>query len=686
MQLTTTRAPTALQTVRQSGIMRTPAHGGQNLVFVYPFVCDESLRKYSSLLRDFLTVDIMSQIKVSNVLNITSSSSRIGMVGTGKNAVNPAQEVRRSLWNVGGIGNQTPNFIDDDRYERAEHQEHVANFTRFITDQIQNNPRYSILRPVISSLVIENLITIPLIVGTKEFPIKPTILYWILLASIATGTRLDRPSSLNALKPVIRAMPPENYIDFVFSNRTRNELLASSGISRTNRSDRDLPHNDMQIDRYINDSVDQAIGTLVKIVNPNFWASETGNIETRSGLTLDNVPRIQTATQKRTYDAAIASFNIYIGNLVPGLIFDLESLLGPFPTNIDMPAKTDQLLSQFSTIGNNGMDLLSSNIVTSLQNINITAGAGVEKAVKKLKDIQSMCEENSDIGENVGRILEDLNKNQLTVVTRPSQYRQFFKAFNNAAQAFSVNSKTYERWLMDIVDDASQTVLVTALKAIFDQIKLEISNFIMREYPAGNPHLFSPIPPAIPPPPLSDPVYGGRYANIVTIQPGMELAELSVIVNDFIEGMTNIIYFLFLYNFFSYTCIFMRDIDVDIETQRRDALEFPNYCLIVPLEIIKALYAIQKARMFRQLIHLQAGNVADVDIPTNVDDMNIGWSNIKRIIELISRQLGVPNIIVVDEGKKSIYYKFMFMDVVNKLNISSLESYVRHQQDILPGF
>jgi len=66
--------------------------------------------------------------------------------------------------------------------------------------------------------------------------------------------------------------------------------------------------------------------------------------------------------------------------------------------------------------------------------------------------------------------------------------------------------------------------------------------------------------------------------------------------------------------------------------------------------------------------------------------MNIGWSNIKRIIELISRQLGVPNIIVVDEGKKSIYYKFMFMDVVNKLNISSLESYVRHQQDILPGF
>ena len=686
MQLTTTRAPTALQTVRQTGVMRTPAHGGQNLVFVYPFVCDESLKKYSSLLRDFLTVDIMSQIKVSNVLNITSSSSRIGMVGTGKNAVNPAQEVRRSLWNVGGIGNQTPNFIDDDRYERAEHQEHVANFTRFITDQIQNNPRYSILRPVISSLVIENLITIPLIVGTKEFPIKPTILYWILLASIATGTRLDRPSSLNALKPVIRAMPPENYIDFVFSNRTRNELLASSGISRTNRSDRDLPHNDMQIDRYINDSVDQAIGTLVKIVNPNFWASETGNIETRSGLTLDNVPRIQTATQKRTYDAAIASFNIYIGNLVPGLIFDLESLLGPFPTNIDMPAKTDQLLSQFSTIGNNGMDLLSSNIVTSLQNINITAGAGIEKAVKKLEDIQAMCEENSDIGENVGRILEDLNNNQLGAVTSPSQYRRFFKAFNNAAQSFSVNSRTYERWLIDIVDDASQTVLTTALKAVFDQIKLEISNFIMQEYPAGNPQLFNSISPIFPLiPPLSDPAYGGRYANIVIIQPGMELVELVVIVNDFIEGMANIIYFLFLYNFFSYTCIFMRDIDVDIETQRRDALEFPNYCLTVPLEIIKALYAIQRARMFRQLMQVKKESQV-TNIPSNVDDLNIGWNNVKKIIELIIRQLGVPNIIVVDEEKKMVYYKFMFMDIVNKLNISSLESYVKHQQDILPGF
>ena len=249
MQLTTTRAPTALQTVRQSGAMRTPAHGGQNLVFVYPFVCDESLRKYSDLLRDFFTVDIISQIKVSNVLNITSSSSRIGMVGTGKSAINPAQEVRRSLWNVGSMGDSTPSFAGDDRFERAEHQEHVVNFTRFITDQLRNNPRYKPLRPVVSSLVVENLITIPLIVGTKGYTFEPTILYWMLLASIATGTRLDKPSGINALKSVINAMPPENFVEFSFSDRTRNELLAASEITRKYKYiDKPVPQFDKQID------------------------------------------------------------------------------------------------------------------------------------------------------------------------------------------------------------------------------------------------------------------------------------------------------------------------------------------------------------------------------------------------------------------------------------------------------
>ena len=73
-------------------------------------------------------------------------------------------------------------------------------------------------------------------------------------------------------------------------------------------------------------------------------------------------------------------------------------------------------------------------------------------------------------------------------------------------------------------------------------------------------------------------------------------------------------------------------------------------------------------------------------IPDNVDMLNIDWSNLKKVILIIAQQLGVPNIMVIDEQKKMVYYKFMYMDTVNKLNINSIENYVQHQQDILPGF
>ena len=93
--------------------------GGQKLVFIYPLLVDASLNKYTDLVRDFLSVEFVSQIKISNGLNITSKLSKLGTVGIGDNAINPAVEIRKSF------NFQTPkndNAKHDNDYELYKYQ------------------------------------------------------------------------------------------------------------------------------------------------------------------------------------------------------------------------------------------------------------------------------------------------------------------------------------------------------------------------------------------------------------------------------------------------------------------------------------------------------------------------------------------------------------------------------------
>ena len=669
------KAP-VLQTLKQPAIMKG-TQSDQNLVFVYPVLYDASLKNEINLLRAFLTVDVIGQIKTSNVLNVTASAAQIGMIGSGKRAINPAQEVRQSLWTVSSEETPTELMGFDERYNRMEYQEQINRFMNFIANQIRSNPRYTPLLPIMSSIVVDNLVTIPLIVGTKQYPVEPTILYWILLSAIATGTRLDKAANVWKLQKVVDAIPPSDYITYAFSDKTRALLLGSSKTKNENIEDE---RTQMSIDRYINKNLQSALGTMTAVLDPNKWAMETGGIETRDGLSLEDIPKIQTYTQARTYNAALSSFNTYLGNLLPSLIFDLEVLLGPTPVDVDMTSKTDQVIQDITEISSEMVDILSRTIVISLENISIEAEQRVKATVKKLEDIQEMCEENKDIGKNVGRILEKLDQNHLEEIIIQSQYEGFLRALSNASNSFVSYSKTYENWLLSIVDSDARSVITLGLKTLQNKIKRAVHDFIYRTYPVGNPALFDPMSPSA----LTSIIghSSTRYANIKKMLPDIAIDELARFVNEFYEGVSSIIYFLFLYNFFSYTCIFMKDIDIDIEAQSQDALDFPNYCFAVPVEIIKAMYAIQRARAFKEI--MQSKKLSDM--PTDVDDLNIPWSNLKRIIALIARQLGVPNIIVVDKEKHCIYYKFMYMQVVNKLNTKSLENYVKHQEDVLPGF
>jgi hypothetical protein len=98
-----------------------------------------------------------------------------------------------------------------------------------------------------------------------------------------------------------------------------------------------------------------------------------------------------------------------------------------------------------------------------------------------------------------------------------------------------------------------------------------------------------------------------------------------------------------------------------------DALDLPNYSLVVPVETIAMLHAAIISKNWRNLV--QRGMTQN----TNLND-----NYVKGIVKFIHNKINVPNLIVIDDKTGQIFYKLQYMSQVNKSNINTLKSYVQH--------
>jgi hypothetical protein len=128
-----------------------------------------------------------------------------------------------------------------------------------------------------------------------------------------------------------------------------------------------------------------------------------------------------------------------------------------------------------------------------------------------------------------------------------------------------------------------------------------------------------------------------------------------------------IFYFFFLYRLQAAICQFMDIIDVEIEAKVNDVFEFPNYTLVLPLDIILGVHAAYVAGNFEKLLTGQ-----DVRTVSSLND-----NYVKGIINFIFKRLKVPAIIVIDEAKGDMYYQFMYMTSSEKMSLTTLDSFIK---------
>jgi hypothetical protein len=228
-----------------------------------------------------------------------------------------------------------------------------------------------------------------------------------------------------------------------------------------------------------------------------------------------------------------------------------------------------------------------------------------------------------------------------------------------------------------------------------------------------------------PPPPM-----GGTVNNRLRAFLGLNV-DLNTYLQQICTALTAISTFMAYYVFFSYLCEFIGEIKAKVDIQKKDALDFPNYCLVIRKEVVEAMYMAlavknyndQKAiadynaaekrkdnrlkptKFVQDTIPntyktLKAGLLRELKITpkdnpiieppppvANFTSFKVTETEITNMIRTLNTRLNVPNLIVVDDKTDTVYYKWMYSgSMVNRLNLSTLNNYIKHQQEVLPGY
>jgi hypothetical protein len=190
--------------------------------------------------------------------------------------------------------------------------------------------------------------------------------------------------------------------------------------------------------------------------------------------------------------------------------------------------------------------------------------------------------------------------------------------------------------------------------------------------------------------PLSNLMVGGDNQRII-----------SRTIPKLTTGLTNIFNFVLFAKLQSSICHFVLSADADLEMVKNEVTSWPNYTLVLPVEIVLALHAALMGMSWEHLLRggqfgesLKTKTIKTIDNVTGVkittekskpltkDQVSrnpmtdVSNSYIKPAIKYIANRLEVPNLIVVDAKKGDIYYKFMNQTDVNKTKISTIGTFI----------
>jgi len=642
----------------------------ESLIYTYPIVIDKFLQKeFGNLIRDFFTVQILSQIKSANVLNITSSiASPAKIENIDSNYKNPSDQLFNTLQNGGGTNNLPSNNDVNQFYSsmaaasqrqlsnqsRSEIQYQLDSFHTFIANQIKNDPAYDNLRPIATPIVIENFINVPLIIGTKEIKIDSQAIYWILFLALADNRELTSENSIKSIKDNIRRIPKENYLKILSTSDVINQDDLRPAFTATARTA-------VRVNDLIEDSVDKNFRNIEAIFNEKRWLEEVG-IGRETGNSLQ-ISASQLDIQSFQADVMIRFSNLFIGFMNRDLLRIMQSLVYVLVSStterIDFTHKYSVLIDSFIELSkSNDTDDIMMGITSALYNSNVS-----ETADDTISKIESFCGDMNKI--TVKESFDNIHKIRMKLTDiRYSELLGFMDDFTmNVTNLLAVT-----RMIKNFISTISNgNVNSGSFDKIDRQIFTIIRNFFEDKSYGDDQVIFDPSSGNIPP----------IFHTITGI------GEMDRTKNFFAtcySNLTEFVTFCYYYSFMGHVCEYFKELKIRIDVKRKNALSFPNYVLIIPSEYIVSLYNAMACRRVSELL------TTDGAISSKFQNFRPNENDIGGMLRILNERLKIPHIVVVDRKTKTFYYKWNYLNRPFKMNESSIMNYIKSQRNFIQIF
>jgi hypothetical protein len=685
--------------LRQPGLIKDQQF---RLVYVYPMLVADILnqQKLKKTFRNFLASSFLREIFVSNSLNIIRMAANIPAADQVQ--TNVAQLIGNAVLSGGTTTYPTTTPVITSRYSDANSyqlQNRVEKKTNQIMNYLLSDPRTKKLMPEVEIITLNNLIDVPVIVGTKDYDIPTYPLIYVLLIAVATNTRLD---SFSNVEKVIRSLKNanekdwaaliktlttvrtdergaltnflNNFISEYYPNAKNTTQLGrfrrylANKIGLTSKEDKEVEERNLapqpdfdrvesksfyNILKLVKNSLDDLSLKFKFVLNPDLLRNQIG-LDINNNSMQSTVVKLS-SNQQQIFATMYDKFMELL--YLPGSLF-LSSVFNTlYPVNnpeLGLPVQRLNFLEIKEKHIDHGLGtkiqrLIFDTIVGEIRN---NLGQYSPAEAKEKKDLLiNMCKSTSNVDtyftESLKRFTDNSSGGDRYLISSINfteyQLDGFMTEIHKFASSLLSQNKRFENIFSQLVKNGA-----AILKMVRSQIYESIEDFMSAIYDTPN------------------------YNSAMTYRFNVDPNEVR---RGYIPQMSDtlfvIIYFFFLYRLQSALCEYVQILDVEVEAKVNDVFDFPNYTMVITTDILKAVYTAYLANNLKDLL---SGDIREIS--------NMQESNIKGIIKYLCNRLAIPAIIVYDEKKKEIYYKFMFMSSAEKISTTSLDSFIKSNRNI----
>ena len=690
------------------------------LIYVYPMLFADVLTRQDvkDNLRSFLSISFLREIFVSNSLNIIQMASQMPAVNQNQEQSRVAQLIGNAVLGSGRHTNtqmpdfdRFPNYTSSDTYEL---QNRVEKKTNQILKYLLTDTRTKKLNPQIEIVTLNNLIDVPVIVGTKHYDVPTYPLIYVLLIAVATNTPLDRYSNIDKIVRVLKKTREKDWVTLLsrfadtedelkgfakwaddhpdFRGRTQLSKWSKSiaKFLRLTKEDDDTPEErDLAGQKEYDTKEVTDLFNMLKLVKNSLndlslyfkFVLEPSMLRQQIGLDLSN-NTMETTVMKvssNQYQIFMVMHDKFMELIsIPGSIFlsSVFNTLFPMPTESDLIFQTDAR-GDFVLDANDDKIPINRGYQDS-HNLNFLElkekhfDVGLNKKIQKLIFDTFVTEIKNSMSQYSPTEAQEKTKLLKKVCESMSQVDS---TFSDAVEKFvSKDDNVITSVNFDMEDVNNFTASINTFSASLLSQNKRFENIFSQLVSNGKSilkivqtQIYSSIEDF-----MRD-IYtsgGSRYVSAMEyILDGR--VDGDDVKRTYIPQMTDtlftIFYFFFLYRLQSAICNYIEVLDVEIESAVNDVIDFPNYTLVITTDVVKAVYT---AYIAANLNRLLTGDQM-------YQAQKITQNHIKGMMKFLCRKMKIPSLVVYDEQRNEYFYQFMFMSAPEKLSGNALESFIK---------